>query len=238
MSSPNHLQRLGGAAAIIHGAAYLVSIIFFVALLPPQLHTDADQYMAFVASNQVLMRSGILIAYWLTGGAVVLLALALYERLKASAPVWIPTATVFAFIWAALIIGSGNLMINDFGVVAALYGKDPAQAATVWSALKAVEDGIVSSNEIVGSLWVLLLSLAAVRTGQLSRGLNYLGIALGAAGIFTSLLSFIIPETKDFIAVFGLGMIPWCIWLGISMLRIRPGTARKPSPIPAQPLAK
>lgn len=68
-------------------------------------------------------------------------------------------ATVFALIWAGLCIASANLMINDFGIVAKLYGDDPVQAETVWSALEAVENGIVSGNEIVGSLWVLLLAL-------------------------------------------------------------------------------
>ncbi len=184
------------------------------------------------------MRGGILIAYWLTGSTLVVLALALNERLKASAPALVQVATVFAFIWAGLCIGSANLMINDFGVVARLYGKDPAQAATVWSALEAVENGIVSGNEIVGSLWVLLLSLAAVRTGQLTTGLNYLGITLGAAGIFTSLLSFVLPETKDLIMIFGLGMIPWCIWVGIVMLRTSPVQSRSPLPIPAQLLSE
>ena len=136
-------------------------------------------------------------------------------------------ATVFALIWAGLCIGSANLMINDFGIVAKLYSDDPVQAKTVWSALEAVENGIVSGNEIIGSLWVLLLSLAALRTGELTRRLNHLGIALGAAGIFTSLLSFVFPETKDLIMIFGLGMIPWSIWVGIVMLRTSPDLGRK-----------
>ncbi len=238
MSSPNYLQRIGGMAAVIHGAAYLVSIIFFVVLLSPTLNADTDEYLAFVADNHVLMRASILIAYWLTGATVVILALALYERLKTSSPAMVPVATVFAIIWAGLCIGSANLMINDFGVVADLYGEDPAKAATVWSALEAVEIGIVSGNEIIGSLWVLLVSLAALRTGELAGGLNYLGIGLGAAGIFTSFLSFVIPESKDLIMVFGLGMIVWSIWVGVIMLRTRPGMNRSPLPVPAQQLSK
>ncbi len=238
MSNPNDLQRIGSAAAVIHGAAYLVSILFFIVLLSPVLDADTDEYLAFVADNQVLMRVSILIAYWLTGGTVVVLALALHERLKSGAPAVMQVATAFALIWAGLCIGSANLMINDFGIVAKLYGDDPAQAATVWSALEAVENGIVSSNEIIGSLWVLLLSLVALRTGALTKGLNLLGIVLGVAGIFTSLLSFVIPETKDLIMMFGLGMIAWSIWTGIIMLRTSPGMDRLPSPIPAHQLAE
>lgn len=238
MSNTNDLQRAGGVAAVLHGAAYLVSILFFIVLLSPTLDADTDEYLAFVADHQVLMRASILIAYWLTGGTVVVLALALHERLKCGAPAAMQVATVFALIWAGLCIASANLMINDFGIVAELYGDDPAQAATVWSALEAVENGIVSGNEIIGSMWVLLLSLAALRTGALTRGLNQLGVVLGAAGIFTSLLSFVIPETQDLIMLFGLGMVPWSIWTGIVMLHTSQGTDRLPVNLPAPALSE
>lgn len=238
MSSLNSLQRMGGAAAVIHGTAYLVSIIFFIVLLSPNMNTDTDEYLAFVVDHQVLMRTGILIAYWLTGGTVVVLALALHERLKNGAPALMQVATVFALIWAGLCIASANLMINDFGIVAKLYSDDPVQAKTVWSALEAVENGIVSGNEIIGSLWVLLLSLVALRTGELIRRLNRLGIALGAAGIFTSLLSFVLPETKDLIMIFGFGMIFWSIWVGTIMLRTSLNPDRKLLSISAQQLSE
>ena len=125
------------------------------------------------------------------------------------------TATVFGLIWAGLIIASGNLMLHNLGVVAALYGTDPAQAATAWTALESVENGIMSGNELVGSLWVLLLSVAALRTGGLTRTLNYLGVVLGSAGILT-----MIPAlATTMIMIFGPGMIVWSVWVGIVLLR-------------------
>ena len=68
-----------------------------------------------------------------------------------------------------------------------------------------METGIASGNELVGSLWVLLLSVAALRTGGLPRALNYLGLVLGVAGILT-----IIPAAVETtIMIFGTGMIVW-----------------------------
>lgn len=231
----DNLQKTGGVAALIHAAAYMVGIIFFVTLLSPLMNSDPGQYMAFVADNQALMYIWTLICYWVAAAAVVVMALALYERLKAGSPALMQTATVFGFIWAGLIIGSGNLMLNDFGVVANLYSKAPAQAETIWLALEAVENGIVSGNELVGSLWVLLLSLAALRTGGLTRALNYLGLALGLVGLITGILAFI-PVVKDFIMTFGLGMIVWSAWLGIVMWRSNPGAAAKtPAAMMAHP---
>ena len=42
-------------------------------------------------------------------------------------------------------------------------------------------------------LWTLLVSLAALRTGGLPKGLNILGLLVGAVGIIT-----IIPALNDF----------------------------------------
>lgn len=211
----NQSQKIGGMAALLHAAAYVVAIVLGVTLIFPILEADPGQYVAFVAGNRALVYVWNLIAYWGSAITLVVMALALYERLQAGASGLARTATVFGLIWAALIIGSGNLMLRDVGIIADLYGRDRAQAETVWLALEAVETGIVSGNELVGSLWVLLLSLAALRTRTLVRALNYLGVALGVAGILT-LVPALVETTR---MVFGPGMIVWSVWLGIVMLR-------------------
>jgi len=211
----NNLQKWGGIAALGHSAALVVAMVLGFTLMFPLLDAAPDQYLRFLADNQTLMYLMNLIVYWGTAITLVIMVLALYERLKAGSPALMQTATVFGFIWAGLIIGSGNLMLHDLGVVANLYGKDPAQAATAWTALEAVENGIVSGNELVGSLWVLLLSLAALRTGGLTRAPSYLGVFLGIAGILTMIPA--LAETM--FMIFGPGMMVWSAWVGIVMLR-------------------
>jgi hypothetical protein len=218
-----NLQRMGGVAALLHAAAYVVGLALGVTLMFPVLDADPGQYMAFVADNRAIVYVWNLISCWGAAITLVIMALALYERLKAGSPALAQTATVFGLIWAGLIIGSANLMLRDVGIITDLYGKDPAQAATVWAALEAVENGIVSGNELVGSLWVLILSLAALRTGELTRALNYLGVVLAIAGILT-----LVPALAGtMIMIFGPGMIVWSVWLGIVMLRRGPSAAAK-----------
>jgi hypothetical protein len=60
--------------------------------------------------------------------------------------------------------------------------------------------------------------LAALRTGGLPKGLNILGVLVGAVGIIT-----IFPALNDLVAVFGLGQILWFVWLGIVLLRSKLG---------------
>jgi len=221
----NSLQKAGGSAALLHAAAYVVGMVLGFTLIFPLLNAAPDQYLKFLADNQTLVYVWNLISYWGSAITLVVMVLALYERLKAGSPALMQTATVFGLIWAGLIIASGNLMLHNLGVVARLYGTDPAQAATAWTALESVENGIVSGNELVGSLWVLLLSLAAMRTGGLTRALNYLGVVLGVAGSLT-----IIPALAEtMIMIFGPGMIVWSVWVGIVMLRQSRVAAAQPA---------
>lgn len=217
----NNLQKWGGLAALGHATAYLAGMVLGITLIFPVLDANPNQYLKFVADNQTLMYLWNLISYWGSAIALVIMVLALYERLKDNSPALAQIAAAFGLIWAGLIIASGNLMLHNPGVVADLYGKDPAQAVSAWTVLHSVENGITSGNELVGSLWVLLLSVAALRTGQLKRTLNYLGVMLGIAGILT-----IIPAlAENMIMIFGPGMIVWSVWLGIIMLRRSPSVA-------------
>jgi hypothetical protein len=221
----NHLQKAGGIAALLHAAAYVVGMVLGFALIFPLLDAAPDRYLKFLADNQGLVYMWNLISYWGSAITLVVMVLALYERLKGGSPALMQTATVFGLIWAGLIIASGNLMLHNLGVVANLYGTDPAQAVTAWTALESVENGIVSGNELVGSLWVLLLSVAALRTGGLTRALNYLGVVLGIAGILT-----IVPAlAESMIMIFGPGMIVWSAWVGIVMLRQSQIVATQPA---------
>jgi len=88
--------------------------------------------------------------------------------------------------------------------------------------INSVLGGLAGSNEFIGGIWILLLSWAALREGEISRALNYLGVAVGAAGVIS-----IVPAVSElFIYIFALGQIVWFIWLGIAMLRSSESTSR------------
>ncbi len=218
----NNLQKLGGWGGLIHALAYVVSMALGGALIFPRLDSGPGAYVAFVAGNQALVYLWNLVAYWVAAIALVLRVLALHEQLKAAAPGGALVAAAFGLIWAALIIGSGNLMLRDVGVIAKLYAQDPAQAAATWTVLEAVENGMVTGNEVVGSLWVLLVSLTAWRIGELGRALNGFGVAISLAGLLT-----VVPPLFDvMIMIFGPGMIVWSAWVGIALLRTREQAVR------------
>jgi len=223
----NNLQKMGGFAALIGAATNLVAIGMFLILLAPKGYGSEniapDQIVTFLADNQTIMHVWYLIIFEAFGFCLIILSLALYERLKTGSIAMAQAVTAFGLIWAVLVIAVGMLSINDLGVVVALYSKDPAQAATVWLTLDSVETGLGAGGgeTIVNALWFLLVSWAAWEAGGLPKVLNYLGVTLGVVGI----LSVIVPSLSDLIAVFGLGLIAWFAWIGIILLRNRPNAA-------------
>ena len=211
----NNFQKLGGIAALLHSAAYIVGIGLYFAVLSPIIDADPGQYLILLKDYQTILNIWILSAYIVAGFCLVFVSLALYHRMKLDLPELIQAATVFGLIWAGLIIASGNLMLFDFSEVADLFVKDPAQAKTVWTTLKIVEDGIVSGNELIGGVWVLMISWFALRTKRLPKALNFFGMLIGFSGIVS-----VIPAIAfGAVIFFGFSMIVWFAWLGIVMLR-------------------
>ena len=213
-----NLQKMGGISALYLAAAYLVGMIGFLGVVDVSGVADPVQKLALMADNLTFLYIMHLIVYVVWGFFMVVLALALYERLKAGSPAIVQTATVFGIFWGCVIIISGMIYNSGMQNVVDLYAKDVAQAATVWLAIDSIIEGLAGSNEILGGIWILLISWAALRMGQLPRILNYLGVAVGVAGIIS-----VVPALAEFfIFIFALGQIVWFIWLGIVMLCSKP----------------
>jgi hypothetical protein len=195
-----NLQKMGGIAALGHTTTLVMGMVLSFTLMFPLLDAAPGQAQKFLSDNRTLVYLWTLLVDWGSAITLVIVLLALFERLKAGSPALMQVAAIFGFLWAGLTISTSNLMLHNFGVVANLSGSAPAQAAA-WTAL-------------VRSIWVLLLSLAAVRTGGLIRAPGYLGMFLGIVGILT-----MIPALAEIMfMIFGPGMMVWYAWVGIVML--------------------
>ncbi len=212
----NNLQKVGGVAALIEALAYIIGFTVMLTLLSPDnaAALDSTQKLAFLLGKKEIFQVLNLIIYVVFGVFLVVLALALHERLKAGSPALVQTATVFGLIWAGLVIASGMIANIGLDTVAKVYAKNPDQATSIWLAVASVQDGLGGGVELVGGLWVLLISWAALRCAGLPKALNYVGVVVGAAGLLT-----LVPGLGELGAVFGLGQIVWFVWLGIYLLR-------------------
>lgn len=215
MKQESHLQKIGGIAALYEAIAYVVGMVIFLVVVDYSGAENPAQRIALVIENQTALAITNLVIYVLFGVALVVLSLALHEQLKAKSPAMMQIATALGLIWAGVAIASGMVSNVGMGVLPELYGTDPVQATAVWTAIDAVANGIGGGVELLGGLWTLLVSLAALRAGLFGKGLNYLGVLVGVAGTIT-----IIPALGELGGmIFGLTQIVWFAWLGIVLLR-------------------
>jgi hypothetical protein len=211
-----NLQKMGGIAALYSTAALLFAMVGYLLIVGTLDVVDPVEKVVQLVDNQAFLYILNLIAYVIWGLAMVVLTLALYERLKAGSPAIMQIATAIGLIWACIVIASGQVSNMGMDTVVDLYSTDPGQAATVWMAIESVADGLGSAGgEILGGTWILLVSWAALRGRGLSKALNYFGALVGAAGILSAIPVISLLGT----AIFGLGKIVWSLWLGIVMLR-------------------
>ncbi len=209
------LQKFGGASALYLALAYLIGMVLFLVVLNYPAITDPAQKVALLVQKQAVIFSTNLLMYVFFGVFLIVLSLALYDRLKTGAPALMQVATALGIVWAGSLIASG--MVSNAGIapVLAQYAKDPAQAALTWQGFETVASGLGNGNgEILGGLFTLLVSMAALRTGGLPKAMNILGLVIGAVGIIS-----ILPGLTDLTGAFGLGQMIWFIWLGIALLR-------------------
>lgn len=228
----NDSQKMGGVAALIIAVTWVVGFAVFLGVLVPAGYfdegVDAVEKARILVDNRAVVSISYLIPFVAFGIFLIVLSLALYERLKTGASAMAQTATAFGLIWAGLVIASGMVANVGIAAVADLFRNDPVQAGSVWLAIEIVQLGLGGGNEIVGGVWVLLVGWAALRAGEFPRVLNYLGVIIGVSGILT-----VIPVLEVFGAVemlgfvFGLGFLVWFVWLGSIMLRSGP-RARTP----------
>jgi hypothetical protein len=214
-------QKVGGFAALYLAAAYVVAMPYFLVFVKYPSVEDPAEKVALLVSNHDSMRVMYLITYVIFGIVLAVLALALYPRLRDGAPALTQAATAVGLMWAFVLVASGMIFNAGVAAVVGLHGTSPVQAVSAWQAIEPVAQGLGGSGgELLGGLWVLLVSVAALRTGALPKVLDWLGVAIGAAGVLS-----VVPALKDLAYGFGLLQIVWFVWLAIALLRTTPRAA-------------
>ena len=207
-----NLQKMAGLSALSQALIYISAFIYFGAFWSFPQDASALQKMTYLAENQFIFSIMLFLMYAVFGVFLAVLVVGLHERLKHTNNPVMTIGTVFGLIWVGLVIASG--MISNIGLAHAIDMMDanPEKAFEVWTIIALITESLGGGNELVGGLWVLLVSIAALQAQIFSRGLNYLGFVVGAAGIAT-----VYPD-EIFTELFGVSQIIWFIWLGIALL--------------------
>ncbi|WP_109301397.1 DUF4386 family protein [Aquimarina sp. AU474] len=208
------LQKIGGICAILEALIYILAFIIYGGVLVyPDDNASTAMQLNFLSDNYLTLSILNLTSYVLFGILLAVLVLAIHERLKKYSPTFSTLTSVFGIIWVGLVIASGMIANVGLNSVISTGVKEPENAMIIWSSVNIISEGLGGGNEIVGGIWVLLLSIIALKGRFFSKSLIFLGVIVGIAGVLT------VYPLDIFTEIFGISQIIWFIWIGIFMIR-------------------
>lgn len=208
----NNLQKVAGVSALFEALIYIVAFVYFGAFWAYPSDGTASEKMAYLAENQFSFSMIYFLIYVVFGVLLTVLVVGLYEKLKSTNSPIVKVGSVFGVVWVVLVIASGMLANIGLSHSINLMNLSTEKAFDMWQMISVIIESLGGGNELVGGLWVLLISLAALKAKEFPQGLNYLGLIVGISGIATIYPAEVLTE------IFGVTQILWFVWLGISML--------------------
>jgi hypothetical protein len=219
-------QKVGGWAALYVALAFVAAMPYFLLFVKYPSVVDPAEKVSMLVAHHGSLQAMYLLTYVTFGIVLSVLALTLYHRMKDETPILAQVATAVGLMWALVLVASGMICNAGIAAVVDLHATNPAQAVSVWQAVEPVAQGLGGSGgELLGGLWVLLVSAAALRTRKLPRVLNWFGVVIGAVGVLS-----IVPVFRDLAYGFGMLQILWFVCLGAVLLGVRPRWAGSAAP--------
>jgi len=222
----NSLYKLGGICSMLVGISYLVVGITAV-LIPPNLGgvPDVQSPFMYYEANKVMLLTN----WWaFLIGAIFALAVipavsATVQHLNEGWVRWTSTLATIAF--AVVILDNyWSIVYTTARAHAYVYGSEATRAAmSVPGEVQWIDVQGWLAYGAVG-LYILVISLLALRGNASPKGLAYLGIIL-AFVYFMALASSVIPGlvlsgTIVFVAGIGAVLAPiWFAWIGLVLYR-------------------
>ncbi|MDF2176878.1 hypothetical protein P2G88_01255 [Aliiglaciecola sp. CAU 1673] len=183
----------------------------------PQSGTVSNK-IAYIAAQQSMLSLANIIGYLIFGILLLVSVQATHARLKSTSSYLLNFATAFGLIWVVLMMCSGMMALVGLNTMVNLFSQGSPHAETVFYVYTTVVNGLGGGIELVGGMWVLMLSVYGLKTAQLSKLLNLFGVVVGLVGVLTLIQA--LPELKD---AFGLSQILWFICMGFALLKTPAG---------------
>ncbi len=214
MNELSKLQKIGGICAILEAFIYITAFIFYGGIIVfPNANASANEKLNFLTNNYNTLSVLNFITYVLFGILLAILVVAIHQRLKTFNPVFSKLTFSFGILWVGLVIACG--MITNIGLhhVVTSNASTPENTMLIWSSVSIITEGLGGGNEIVGGIWVLLISVFTLKNDIFSKPLNILGCIVGLSGILS------VYPLDIFTEIFGVSQIVWFIWIGVFMIR-------------------
>jgi hypothetical protein len=205
------LQKIGGVASLGFACLCAIFLVFHLVLFPRLGLVGSSDWIDPVKINAAWNTSPITFVLFnfvpiLFSIALILIALALRERMQAGVPNLMQIVFIGVSIACALLLASAIIEITVSPTIAS------AQNLPTRRAVTAMYLGLIFAGDHAMGWVLLLIGWAALKTRGLPRILSYLLMLYGIIGI----LEFAVHPFM-FVGVI-LGII-WGVWLGVVLLR-------------------
>jgi hypothetical protein len=220
----NSLNKLGGTCSILLGISYIVVAVIYL-LLPPEQQDAAgippEIFLESLAQNPALYIAGGLV-FALGSLLGVAAVLAISESVRSANQGWVRWTRTLAIIGFAVNAIDSFRRVSLDSARAVAYVKGDAIVKAVLaapSALPGLDPQAWLRLGAVG-LWVLVISLLALRGGTWPKSLAYLGIAVTI--VYWLIVASNFLQIQSFTAIVaGVGLVIltplWYIWLGLRL---------------------
>ena len=209
----NKIDYVSGFCAILLALIYIGAFIYFGCFWAYPYSAEASEQLEYLSENHLLISIVYFSIYILFGAALSVLVLGLFEKHSTHRTLYVSKlATLFGALWVGLVIASGMIFTIGLGSVVDLAPTNSERASETWHIVTLLTESLGGGNELVGGIWVLLISLCNLSSKIFSRWLNYIGVFVGVAGIAT------VYPAEIFTEIFGVTQIIWFAWVGLSFI--------------------
>jgi hypothetical protein len=207
------IDHVSGLCAIFLALIYIGAFIYFGVFWAYPYSAEVSEQLGYLTDNHLSISVVYFSIYALFGVVLSVLVLGLYEKHSTLKTLHVSKlATLFGALWVGLVIASGMIFVIGLRSVVDLAPANIERAAETWHIVTLLTESLGGGNELVGGIWVLLISLCNLSSRIFSRWLNYIGLFVGVAGIAT------VYPADIFTEMFGISQIVWFVWVGISFI--------------------
>jgi hypothetical protein len=192
------IQKAGIFAAFTNGVVAIATFYVAVVMIGLNVLGDRTLFVKIAINNPtpLLIMDAL---KCLTAACGVVLIIVLFKRLRTLAAMRMRIAALFGFL-SILFLLSNAILSLIATTHAAEYAANNAHAGMVLNTLISI---LAMASIFINGIWYLSISLTGLKAEGMSRGLNYLGVTIGAINL---------------IPIFGivalLLTIVWSFWLG------------------------
>ena len=205
------LQKIGGVASIGFACLCAIFLVFHLVVFPRLGLVGSSDWIDPVKINAAWNTSPITFVLFnfepiLFSIALILIALALRERMQAGVPNLMQIVFIGVSIACALLLAAAIIEITVSPTIAS------AQNLSTRRAVTAMYLGLIFAGDHAMGWVLLLIGWAALKTRGLPRILSYLTMLYGIVLV----LEFAVHPFMDVGVILG---IIWGVWLGVVLLR-------------------